>query len=63
MDKLKEFAETLGLTFESAALEELNECFVEGPTDKVIAFRNETGTYGTGWYDISDGVSCYCFCW
>lgn len=57
----KEFAEALGLTFGRAALEEIDECFVEGPTEKVITFRNETSTYGTGWYEISDGMSCYCF--
>lgn len=61
MDKLKEFAEVLGLTFGSASLEEIDEYFVEGPTEEVIAFRDETGTYGTGWYDIDEATSCYVF--
>ena len=57
----KEFAESLGLKMEAASLQELDECSVEGPTEKVLAFRDGTTTYGTGWYDLGDGISVYCF--
>lgn len=57
----KKFAEKLGLKLEVTALQELNELSVEGPTEKVLAFRDGTSTYGTGWYDLGDGTSVYCF--
>ena len=57
----KEFADALGLKLEVTHLQELDECFVEGPTEQVLFFRDETSTYGTGWYDLGDGISVYCF--
>lgn len=57
----KEFADTLGLKLEVTHLQELDECSVEGPTEKVLRFRDETSTYGTGWYDLDDNTSVYCF--
>ena len=61
MDDYKDLAESLGLKFETICLKEGRECSVEGRTDKVIAFRDESGTYGTGWYDLSPITSCYVF--
>ena len=58
---LKQFAEALGLKFEIIPLMEGNECSVTGPTDKVIAFRDESNTYGVGFYDIDEKTSCYIF--
>lgn len=57
----KKFAEALGLKLEVSHLQELDEFSVEGPTEKVLAFRNEVPVYGTGWYDTDDGISVYCF--
>lgn len=57
----KKFAEALGLKMEISRLKELDECSVEGPTEKVLMFQNETYTYGTGWYDLGNGTSVYCF--
>ena len=61
MKSLQTFAEALGLKMEVTHLQELDEYSVEGPTEKVLAFRDETSTYGTGWYDYGDGTSVYCF--
>lgn len=57
----KQFAEALGLKMEVSHLQGLDECSVEGPTEKVLAFRDETSTYGTGWYDLGNGTSIYYF--
>ena len=57
----KEFAEPLGLKMEVTHLQELDEISVEGPTEQVLAFRDETCAYGTGWYDLGNGTSVYCF--
>ena len=57
----KEFAESLGLKMEVTHLQELDEVSVEGPTEKVLAFRDEAPVYGTGWYDLGNGTSAYCF--
>ena len=58
---LKQFAKDLGLELEIIPLMEGNECSVTGATEKVIAFRDETNTYGINFYEIDEKTSCYIF--